>query len=198
MAENKEEKTEAQEPEAVEAPYVSDQLALRIWSVLARDLHEGDSIVLLEKAWDSQNEEFVVFPTYADQNPDAIQPDVWMTWRHELKAPLAGHTRIRDYAEVVDAIPVTSKAKLARLEPYHGLHRVEAERRFDQGEPGLVALVLRVYHLSRAYKFDDVANKEGDGPFAPLPFDVDLDDLSPVLDDADFERYRAAVKSALA
>jgi len=37
--------------EATEA-YVSDQLAVKTWSVIARDLHEGGSIVMLHKAWD--------------------------------------------------------------------------------------------------------------------------------------------------
>ena len=60
---------------------------MKTWSVLARDLHEGASIVVLQKAWDSNNKEFIIFPSYSGQDPDAIRPDVWMTWRHELKPP---------------------------------------------------------------------------------------------------------------
>lgn len=190
MAENTE------TPEEKES-YVSDQLALKVWSVLARDLHDGGSIVLLEKAWDSKNEEFVMVPSYADQDPEAIRPDVWMCWRHELKPPKAGHTRIYDFARVVDAISIGSAEAIARIEPEQGLTRVEATRRFEQGEPGLVALVLRVYHLPRTYKINDFANSEGEGLFVPLPFDVAIEDLSPALDDEDFERRHAAVKAAL-
>lgn len=183
-------------PEKKES-YVSDQLALKIWSVLARDLHEGDSVVLLEKAWDSNNEELVIVPTYSDQDPEAIRPDVWMSWRHELKPPKAGHTRIYDFAKVVDTIPIHSVGAIERIEHEQALTRVEATRRYEQGEPGLVALVLRVFHLPRTYKLDGFAENEGEGLFVPLPFDVELTESTPALDDEDFERRYASVKTAL-
>ena len=177
--------------------YVSDQLAVKTWSVIARDLHEGASIVVLHKAWDSNNQQFIIFPSYAGQDPDAIRPDVWMTWRHELKPPMAGHTRIRNVADVVAALPVRSAGVLGRIEREQALTRVEAVRRFRSGEPGLIALVLRVYRLPRTYKFNDVAANEGDGQFVPLPFDVELDDLTPAVEDEDFERRVAAINAAL-
>lgn len=198
MAEKTESPKNADNAKAeAEESYVSDQLAVKMWSVLARDLHEGASIVVLQKAWDSNNEEFIIFPSYSGQDPDAIRPDVWMTWRHELKPPMAGHTRIRNYAEVVAAIPLHSAGAIGRIESEQGLTRVEAARRFASGEPGLVALVLRVYQLSRTYKFNNVADNEGDGQFVPLPWDVELTELTPAVDDEDFERRLAAVKAVL-
>lgn len=175
--------------------YVSDQLAVKTWSVVARDLHEGASLVVFHKAWDSNNKEFIIFPSYSGQDPDAIRPDVWMSWRHELKPPMAGHTRIRDFAEVVAMIPLQSAGAIGWIEHEQALTRAEATRRFQSGEPGLVALVLRVYHLNRTYRFTDVAKNEGDGQFVPLPWDVDLTELVPAVDDGDFERRFAAIKS---
>ena len=177
--------------------YVSNQLAVKTWSVIARDLHEGASVIVLHKAWDSNHKEFIIFPSYAGQDPDAIRPDVWMSWRHELKPPMAGHTRIRDFTEVVAAIPLQSASVIGRIEREQALTRAEATRRYQSGDPGLVALVLRVYHLRRTYKFDDVANKEGGGQSVPLPWDVDLTELTPAVDDDDFERRLQALKAAL-
>ena len=177
--------------------YVSDQLAVKTWSVVARDLHEGASLIVLHKAWDSKHKEFIIFPSYSGQEPEAIRPDVWMSWRHELKPPMAGHTRIRDFAEVVAAIPLKSASVIGRIENEQALTRVEAARRYEKGEPGLVALVLRAYHLRRTYKFNDVTDREGDGLFVPLPWDVELTELTPAVDDDDFERRLQAVKSAL-
>ncbi len=177
--------------------YVSDQLAVKTWSVIARDLHEGASLIVLHKAWDSNHKEFIIFPSYSGQNPDAIRPDVWMSWRHELKPPMARHTRIRDFAEVVTAIPLKSVDVIGRIESEQALTRVEAARRYESGDPGLVALVLRVYHLRRTYKFNDVADREGDGQFARLPWDVELTELTPAVDDDDFERRLQAIKFAL-
>ncbi len=180
--------------------YVSDQLAVKTWSVIARDLHEGASLIVLHKAWDSNHKEFIIFPSYSGQNPDAIRPDVWMSWRHELKPPMAGHTRIRDFAEVVAAIPLQSASVIGLIEREQALTRIEAARRYESGDPGLVALVLRVYHLRRAYKFKDVADvtdREGDDRFVPLPWDVELTELTPAVDDDDFERRLGAIKSVL-
>lgn len=164
---------------------------------MARDLYEGASVIVLHKAWDSNHKEFIIFPSYSGQDPDAIRPDVWMTWRHELKPPMAGHTRIHDFAEVVAAIPLKSASVIGRIEREQALTRAEATRRYQSGDPGLIALVLRVYHLRRTYKFNDVAEKEGSGQFVPLPWDVDLTELTPAVDDDDFERRLQALKTTL-
>ena len=175
---------------------MSQQLALKVWSVVARHLHEGSGIVILYKTWDPKNDAFLVFPWYGGQDPDALKPHVWMSLRHELKAPLGGHTFIRDYAEVVDTIPIQSLRALRIVDAEHALTPREAERRYREGY-GLVALVLRVYHLPRAYKFYDVAEKAGEDEFVPLPFEVALEDLTPAIDDAEFERRLAQLKAAI-
>jgi hypothetical protein len=189
------EKNEAPEKK----PYVSSQLAVKTWSVIARFLHEGTGIVTLHKAWDNRNTEFLVFPSFAGQDPDAVKPDVWMAWRHELKPALGGHVYIRDYAKVVDALPLQSVGALRFLDSEHALTAIEAQKRYHTGKAGLVALLLRVYHLSRSYKFYGVAeaDKEGTGEFASLPFDVSLDDSTPAVDDSAFERRRARILASL-
>ncbi len=189
------EKTET--TEETKSTYASDQLALKIGSVIARDLHEGDSIVLLRKAWDSKNEELIIVPTYADQDPMALKPDVWMPLRHELKRPISGHTHIRDYAKVMASLPVRSAEALKRIDHEHALSRVEAVRLFEAGEPGLVAVVLRVYHLPRSYRIE-TADTEGEGELVRLPFDVETEGATPALDDEDFERRFAHVEAVLA
>ncbi len=198
MAENKESTDTASAEEVVSEAYVSDQLAVKVWSVVARDLREGRSTVLLAKSWDAGQEGFVVFPTYADQDPDRIDPDVWMMWRHELKAPLAGHTRLRDFAEVAAVIPITEKKALSALEGEYGVSLVEARRQFAEGEPGLTAVVLRVHRLTRTYRFNDLAAAEANGkPTAELPFDVELDGMEPVIDDDEFEGRLRRIKTAI-
>lgn len=183
-------------PEAVE-PYVSNQLAVKTWSIVARFLHEGSGIVTLHKAWDSRNTQIIIFPSYTGQVPEALKPDVWTAWRHEAKPPLGGHTYIRDCAQVMDAIPLQSAGALRFVDSEHALRMPEVVRRFGSGTPGLVALVLRVYHLPRSYKFYDAAEKEGEGEFVPLPFDVAIENLTPAVGDLDFERRRSAILRSL-
>lgn len=173
------------------------QVAVKIWSVLARHLREGESIVTLHKSWDKKHDAFAILPTYAGQDPDALKPDVWMSLRQELKAPLEGHAYIRAYAEVVETVKLQSIGALAAIDREHGLTRTEAERLYRADEPGLVALVLRVYRLPRSYKFAHAAENEGAGELVSLPFDVAVQDLDPVLEDAAFELRHKRLRAAL-
>ena len=175
----------------------SKHLAVKTWSVIARFLHEGTGIVSIHKAWDSHLRDFLVLPWYSGQDPDALKPAVWMAWRHELKAPLGGHAYVRDYAQVVDALPIQSAGALNLLDFEHALTLVEAQRRYESGKPGLVALVLRVYHLPRSYKYYNIASLENEGEFIPIPFDVALDAITPAVEDEEFERRRSRILKSL-
>jgi hypothetical protein len=183
--------------ETAETKVASKHIAVETWSVIARFLHEGAGIVTLHKAWDSELHDFLIFPWYAGQDPDALKPAVWMAWRHELKAPLGGHAYIRDWARVVDALPIQSPGALHLLDSEHALTLVEAQRRYDSGRPGLVALILRTYHLDRSYKYYNIASLEKEGDLIPIPFEVSLDDLTPALPDDEFERRRRRILKSL-
>lgn len=189
------EKTDTQvEPRAEQA---SKHVAVKTWSVIARFLHEGTGIVTLHKAWDSQLRDFLFFPWYSGQDANAVKPAVWMAWRHELKAPLGGHSYIRDCARVVDTIPIQSAGALDYLDSEHALTMAEAQSRYESGRPGLVALVLRVYHLSRSYKYYNIAALASEGELLPITFDVALDDLTPAIEDEEFERRRSRILKSL-
>ncbi len=175
----------------------SKQAAVKTWSVVARFLHEGTGIVTLYKAWDSQLREFQLLPWYSGQDPDFLKPAVWMAWRHELKPPLGGHSYIRDFARVVETVPIQSVGALHFLDSEHALTLAEAQKRYQSGKPGLVVVVLRVYHLRRSYKFYNIAAVESEGEFLPMPFDVSLDDLTPALEDGEFERRRSRILNGL-
>ena len=191
MTEKTETKVEPQDGQA------SKHVVVKTWSVIARFLHEGTGIVALHKAWDSQLRDFLICPWYSGQEPDALKPAVWMAWRHELKAPLGGHAHIRDWAQVVDALPIQSSGALDLLDSEHALTIVEGKRRYESGKPGLVALVLRVYHLPRSYKYYNIASLENEGEFVPVPFDVVIDDLTPAVVDEEFERRRSRILKSL-
>jgi len=189
------EKTETKvEPQQAQAP---KHIAVKTWSVEARFLHEGTGIVTIHKAWDSQLRDFLLLPWYSGQDPDALKPAVWMAWKHELKASLGGHSYIRDWVQVVDALPIQSADALNLLDSEHALTMVEAQRRYESGRPGIVALVLRVYHLPRSYKYYNIASLENEGEFIPIPFDVALDNITPAVEDEEFERRRGRILKSL-
>lgn len=195
MAETQNFKVE--ESSGATAGEASKRAAVQTWSVVARFLHEGTGIVTLHKAWDSELRDFLIFPWYDGQDPDAIKPAVWMVYRHELKAPLGGHAYIRDCARVMDVLPIQSAGALDLIDSEHALTLVEARRRYESGRPGLVALVLRVYHLPRSYKFYNIASLELGSELIPIPFEVSLENLTPAVEDGEFERRRRRLSKSL-
>jgi hypothetical protein len=152
---------------------------------------------MLQKVWDPQIREFLPVPWYADQDPDRLKPDVWAAWRHELKAPLGGHAYIRDVARVVDVVPIQSKGALDIVDPEVAQTLAEAGRLYDTGKPGLKALILRVYHLPRSYKYYNLQSLADQGEVVPISFDVSLADLIPAVEAGDFERRRSRILKSL-
>jgi hypothetical protein len=185
------EKTETAPPAKPEP--AAKQVAVKTGSVEARFLHEGGGIVTLHKAWDSEIRDFLILPWYSGQDPSLIKPAVWMTWRHELKAPLGGHSYVRDCARVLDSIPLHSAGALDILDSEYAPTLVEARRRYESGKPGLVALVLRVYHLPRSCKLYNVASLESEAEVLSIALDVGAGNLTPAVPDDEFERRRGRI-----
>ena len=177
----------------------SNALAYKEWSVLCRQLHEGDGVLSLVKAFDSDEREFALLPVYSGQDPGAMKPHVWMSWRHELKAPLTGHVYVRDYAIVSGVFHVTDLDDLKACDTEHGLAWPELERRFGEGnEPGLDALVLRVYFLPRSYRMVDREELEKkEGRVLTLPEAISTEGAVPAVEEEDFQRRLRLVRSAL-
>jgi hypothetical protein len=92
---------------------------------------------------------------------------------------------------------IQSAGALNPLDSEHASTIVEARRRYESGKPGLVALVLRVYHLPRAYKYTNIASLESEGELIPIPFDVALDNITPAVEDQEFERRRSRILKSL-
>jgi uncharacterized SAM-binding protein YcdF (DUF218 family) len=74
---------------------------------------------------------------------------------------------------------------------------VEGRRGYESGKPGLVALILRVYHLPRSYKYYNIASLESEGEVVPVTFDVALESLTPAVEDDEFVRRRTRILKSL-
>ncbi|MFQ5789751.1 MAG: DUF1802 family protein [Acidobacteriota bacterium] len=174
------------------------KLACKEWSVICRTLREGSAILTFFKEFDESNREFLLLPSYDDQKLEALKPHVSASWRHVLKAPLEGHNSIRDCAEVVEVFSIRSPDRLKTVQREHALTLVELESRLRQGgEPRLIALALRVYHLPRSFKIYDRKEYEGGERFVSLPEEVSTEGAVAAVSDEDFERRLAAVRRAL-
>jgi len=81
-----------------------NRLALKEWSVVVRVLHEGSCILTFLEDYIPADREFFFLPTYDGQRVEALKPKAGMSYRHELRPPLAGHVYIRNYAEVLAVV----------------------------------------------------------------------------------------------
>jgi len=172
----------------------TNRLALKEWSVVRRFLHEGSCILTFLEDYVPADREFLLFPTYDQQRVEALKPAAGMVYQHELRPPKAGHIYLRDYAEVVASFEIHSAVKAVDRE--HAFTELEMRKRLAEASSGLVALALRVYHLSVPRRIAERKKYEDGDRFLSLPEEVALDGLRPALSESDFERRLAVAQRA--
>ena len=175
----------------------TNRLALKEWSIVSRFLYEGSGILTFLKEYIPADREFFLFPAYQGQSEDALKPGAGMSYRHELRAFLAGHVYIRTYAEVMDSFEIHSAAEAKAVAREHAFTEPEMARRLEAAPNGLVAIALRVYRLSRPRHVSDREKFEGGDRFLSLPVEIATEGAVPALSDEDFERRLDAVGRAL-
>ena len=175
----------------------TNRLAFKEWSIVVRFLYEGSGIITFLKEYIPADREFFLFPTYEGQREDALKPRAGMTYRHELRALMAGHVYIRAYAEVIDSFEIDSITAMKAIAREHAFTKPEMARRFEAAPHGLVAIALRVYRLPRPRYISEREKFEGGDRFLSLPVEIATEGVVPALSDEDFERRLDAVRRAL-
>ena len=162
--------------------------------MVSRFLHEGAGILTFLEDYVPADREFLLFPSYNQQRAGALKPAAGMVYQHELRPPKAGHVYLRDYAEVVASFEIHSALKVADRE--HAFTEFEMRKRLEEASSGLVALALRVYHLSVPRRIVERQQYEDGDRFLSLPEEIPIDEVHPALSDSDFERRLVAVQRA--
>ena len=175
----------------------ANRLALKEWSVVIRFLHEGAGILTFVEDYVPADREFFLFPTYNQQTSDALKPTAGKVYQHELRPPIAGHVYIRDYAEVGGSFEIHSTAAVQTVDGEHAFMASEMKRRLRKASSGLVALALRVYHLSVPRRIVEREKYEDGDRFLSLPEEIAIGEVRPALSTPDFERRLAAMERAL-
>ena len=175
----------------------TNRLALKEWSIVSRYLYEGSGIITFLEEYIPADREFFLFPAYEGQREDALKPGAGMSYRHELRAFLAGHVYIRTYAEVMDSFEIYSMADTKAITREHAFTEPEMAQRLKAAPNGLVAIALRAYRLARPRHISEREKFEGGGRFLSLPVEIASEGAVPALSDEDFERRLDAVRRAL-
>jgi hypothetical protein len=142
---------------------------------------------------------FVLFPTFEHQNAAQIEQ------RHEARlqrvvaeAPGAGFTTLTAWAEVTDAMEVTSDEAVRAIAEFSVFSPAYAVERLQwRPKKPLHVLVLRVHRLATAIRLDLLPAYGGCKSWIDLESEVALQPSSPALDPRAFEAMRGRVLARL-
>ena len=136
-----------------------NDLALKEWAVVVEALLAGRQTVLLRKGgvaedpkgpFAVEDKEFWLYPTFTHQAEDSIIPSRRGDLRVALsRKPAAGTLVLPGYAEVVEAVPLTSPDEMARFDARHIWSPDYLRKRWDWNpRQPIWALTLKVSRLA--------------------------------------------------
>jgi hypothetical protein len=181
--------------------------AFKEWAVICRALADGRQSVILRKGGISEaggefrpeHERFLLLPThFHEQHRTGIKPDLLplLDAAEADRAP-AGTLRFTHVADVTAVRKVTELDRALALDSLHGWTADTVRQRFHYRTPGLFVLTVRVSALPTPVEVPDRPEYAGCKTWVELTDDVPTHGAKPVLSDAAFAAYSAAVTAAL-
>lgn len=185
-----------------------EPIALKEWAVAIRSLEQGRQIVLMRKGGIVEETRdfrlvspgFWLYPTYEHQKRELLKEEV----RPELDRTLDGwspdarEVEISCYAKAEADLEVTDQEQLDRIRDFHiWTDRFAEERLKWKRQKPLHVLLLRVYKLDRPVRVPVLDAYAGCKSWIRLETEPLPDAVSPVLDDAEFERRAAEIRARL-
>jgi hypothetical protein len=185
---------------------VVNDVALKEWAVICRELAEGRQVIILRKGgireprtgFSVEHQEFFLFPTYVHQNEDelvgaarAALSDV------ERSAPPGGLLHLDLYARVAAVIEVSDLEALRRLDGHHALAWSAVERRFNYRRPGLHVVALQMFRLFEPIRVENLARYDGCRSWVALESACPTAGCQPILPETEFQRRFLALEASL-
>jgi hypothetical protein len=180
--------------------------ALKEWAVTCDALAAGEQVVILrkggigEKRFELPHPAFFLYPTYAHQRPELVQPDAASRYADALgrrddpdRLPLALWCEIHESFPIRDAAALDAIADLQILTGDYAHERL----RWRRTQP-LWAVVLRAWRVDDPPVLDVGPEHGGCVSWVELPTSIVLGPREAALDDVDFTAAAARVADALA
>ena len=187
-------------------PSVSDT-ALKEWATAVKALGRGEQILVLRKGGIHREDrdfrfvhpEFLLFPTYEHQKAELIKSEYNDTLRDTYKeSRTAGSIEFTYFCQVTDKFELRDESDLDRISDFHIWTDDYAHKRLHwRPKQPLTVALLRVYKLHQNKSLPVLAEYSGCKSWVELGEDVSLAGMTPVLDDAEYERQAATIKQAL-
>lgn len=183
------------------------QIALKEWAITVQALAEGEQILLLRKGGIHESgkdfrvihPEFLLYPTYEHQREDLLKSGHQPALKQLLSdTPKSDSITFSHWARAEEIIEVEAQDKVDDLAPFHIWTDEYAQSRL-RWKPmlPLSILLLRVYRMENPVTVPYIKEYGGCTSWVDIIPRIDLGQLEPVLDDAEFARQVEAIKGSL-
>ena len=187
-------------------PSVSDT-ALKEWAAAVKTLGRGEQIIVLRKGGIHRADrdfrfvhpEFLLFPTYEHQKAELIKTEYHDTLRDTYNDSGSGESVDFTYfCQVTDKFELRDESDLDRISDFHIWTDDYAHKRLHwRPKQPLTVALLRVYELQQTQSLPILAEYSGCKSWVELGSDVSLGSMTPVMDDAEYERQSGVIRQAL-
>jgi hypothetical protein len=179
-------------------------VALKEWAATVEALEQGSQILLLRKGglreegkeFKPLHHQFLLYPTFEHQREDLLKEEV----RSDLGPALAqesdpGRVTFTHWARLEE---LWDEEGVARLSPHHIWTDDYSEKRLHwKPQKPLTLMLLRVYRLPEPRSVLYVAGYGGCKSWVQLEEEVSLGQMTPVMDQEDFQRALDGIKDTL-
>lgn len=178
--------------------------AFKEWAVIVAALGQGAQIAILRKGgiaegrqgFQIKHNRFWLFPTQYHQQLDKTKPAA-SQYASALKAGVKT-IDLDFFADITDVRYLETEAQLAAIDGAHlWKDEIITERFHYGGETGLHLIIVRMHKLAQTVTLQPDPAYDGCKSWIEVPVDFAANASRPVLDDAEFERQRAALLARL-
>jgi CDP-diacylglycerol--glycerol-3-phosphate 3-phosphatidyltransferase len=203
---------ESPAPEAVSPPEKLGAPAFKEWEAIVEALGQGAQIVILRKGgiaegksgFQAKHPKFWLFPTGYHQQWEKTKPDLRRYLAASPSSPEKGREiALHYFAEVTDAIYLSSWEQVARLDDVHFWGEEILRERFDyQERPGMEAglhlLIVRVSRINLPHQLAPSSEYEGCKSWIEVPVDWEHDIAAHVVRTEEFATRRSRILAVVA
>ena len=184
----------------------SCNIAFKEWAVVVDALGHGEQILILRKGgireqrgeFHVDHREFWLFPTQYHEAERSIIPSKRPALRDIAAGALEDAVEIEYYAAIDRVIQIADLALVKRLQGRHVWTEQTLQERFQFGrEPGLHALLTRVYRRQAPERFAMRESYGGCKSWVELDRALSTEGLTPVLGDAVYSAQREGIEETL-
>ena len=184
----------------------ANRFAFKEWASVCVALAEGRQSVIFRKGGIHERQgkftvdhaECWLFPTKFHQDPAELSDNARdLVSRSQALTPPTDTIQIQHYIEVTDIVVLQDESRLPFLSGLHVWSEQTLLQRFHYRQPGLFALLVRVFTQPTPITLPDSPHFAGCRSWVDFPDELSTSSLEPVLSEADAKKQWSDLRMAL-